>query len=192
MKNGIWRWILLALVAGAFSSALAAQSEDSNFSGIIEYVFDPNPQGITSKVYNWEIKLNSIDSRIGSYEIVEITKPLRTQPSGRDSAPRVLIENRMIVPSQDGTIHFKLYIGEKEPKPNMPGPGSLGEPIIFSGRGTGKGASTWIYLPGSKFESVTPSLKGTRMSDGELHLIQFIVTRDDGEKSQTHVVLRRK
>jgi hypothetical protein len=190
MKNSIWQWILLALVAGGFSSTFAVQPEEANFSGIIEYVFDPNPQEITPKLYNWEIKLNSIDSRTGSYEIVQITKPLRTQPSG--PAPRVLIDNQMIVPGQDGIIHFKVYIGEKQPKPNMPGPGSMGEPIIFSGRGTGKGASNWINLPGSKLDSVKPSVKGTRMSDGDLNLIQFIVTKDDGEKFQTEVVLRRK
>ena len=98
----------------------------------------------------------------------------------------------MIVPNQDGLIDFKLYIGEKQPKPNMPGPGSMGEPIIFSGRGTGKGESNWIYLPGSKVDNVIPAVKGTGMSDGKLNLIQFIVTKADGEKVQTDVVLRRK
>ena len=98
----------------------------------------------------------------------------------------------MIVANEDGNVHFKLYIGEKQPKPNIPVPGSMGEPILFSGRGTGKGASNWIYLPGSKVDRVIPSVKGTRMSDGKLNLIEFIVTKTDGEKFQTDVVLRRK
>ena len=98
----------------------------------------------------------------------------------------------MIVTNQDGIIDFKVYIGEKQPKPNMPGPGSMGEPIIFSGRGTGKGQSNWIYLPGSKLDNVVSSIKGTQMSDGKLNLIQFIVTKADGEKFQRDVVLRRK
>ena len=87
----------------------------------------------------------------------------------------------MIVPTQD-----------EQPKPNMPGPGRIGEPIIFSGRGTGKGQSNWIYLPGSKLDNVVSSIKGTQMSDRKLNLIQFIVTKADGEKFQRDVVLRRK
>ena len=191
IKNIIRNRIVLSLLAAGLSSSLAAQSRES-FSGISEYVFDTNPQEITPKVYNWEIKLNSIDSRTGSYEIVQITKPLRAQPNARNSASNVLIDTQMIVPNHDGLIDFKLYIGEKQPKPKMPGPGSMGEPIIFAGRGTGKGESNWIYLPGSKVDNVIPSVKGTRMSDGKLNLIQFIITKADGEKVQTDVVLRRK
>ena len=191
IKNIIRSWILLPLLAAGPSSPLAAQSAETGISGIIEYVFDPNPQEITPKLYNWEIKLNSTDSRTGSYEIVQITKPLRAEPNAHDSAS-VLIDSQMIVLNTDGIINFKLYIGEKQPKPNMPGPGSMGEPIIFSGRGTGKGESNWIYLPGSKIDRVVPSEKGTKMSDGKLNLIQFIVTKADGEKFQTDVVLRRK
>src|SRR5215475_4300769 len=104
IKNIIPAWILLPSLAAGLSSPLAAQSAETTISGIIEYVFDPNPQEITPKVYNWEIKLNSIDSRTGSYEIVQITKPLRAQPNGRDSALSVLIDTQMIVPNQDGLI----------------------------------------------------------------------------------------
>lgn len=136
--------------------------------------------------------MNSIDSRAGAYEIVQTTKPALAQSSGRDSTTSVLIDDRMIVPNQDGIGDFKLYVGERQPKPNMPGPGSMGEPIIFSGRGTGKGQSNWIYLQGSRVDSVTPSVKGARMSDGKLDLIHFIVTKADGARFQTDVVLRRK
>src|SRR5215831_13322451 len=156
IKNIIRQCSLLPLLAACLSSALAIQPAQTSFSGIVEYVFDPNPQEISPKVYNWEIKLNSIDSRTGSYEIVQITKPLRAEPNAHDSAS-VLIDSQMIVLNTDGIINFRLYIGEKQPKPNMPGPGSMGEPIIFSGRGTGKGESNWIYLPGSKVDSVIPS-----------------------------------
>lgn len=185
-------WLLLLLLAAGVTNAFAAQATETSFSGIIEYIFEPNPQKITPKVYNWEIQLNSIDSRTGAYEIVQITKPVKAQLNGRESVPSVLIDNHIIVPGQDGIIRFKLYIGEKQPKPNMPGPGSIGEPIIFSGRGTGKGQSNWIYLPGSRVDSVIPSPNGTRMSDGKLNLIRFIVSKTDGEKFQTDVVLRRK
>jgi hypothetical protein len=188
----IRQWMLLPLVAVGLPGAFAAQTAGTAFSGIIEYVFDPAPQEITPKLYNWEVKLNSIDSRAGSYEIVQTTRPVRTQPNGLGSTSSVLIDNPIIVPNQDGIIHFKLYIGERQPKPNMPGPGSMGVPIIFSGRGTGKAESNWIYLPGSKIDGVTPSANGTRMSEGRLNLIQFISTKADGEKFETDVLLRRK
>jgi hypothetical protein len=191
IKN-IRPWILLPLLAVGLPGGFAAQTAETTFSGIIEYVFDPAPQEITPKMYNWEIKLNSIDSRAGSYEIVQMTRPVRIQPTGRGSSETVLIDSQVIVPNQDGIIHFKLFIGERQAKPNMPGPGSMGEPIIFSGRGTGKGQSNWIYLPGSKVDSATPSANGTRTSDGKLNLIQFITTKADGEKFQTDVLLRRK
>src|SRR5215831_17720816 len=164
-KKIIRQWILLLLLAAGLRNAFAAQATVASFSGIIEYAFEPNPQEITPKLYNWEIQLSSIDSRTFSYEIVQITKPVKAQPNARESAPNVLIDNRVIVPNQDGFIRFKLYIGEKQPKQNMPGPGSMGEPIIFSGKGTGKGQSNWIYLPGSKVDRVVPSEKGTKMSD---------------------------
>src|SRR5262249_40036153 len=125
IKNIIRERILLSLLAAGLSSSLAAQSPETSFSGISEYVFNPNPQEITPKAYNWKIKLTSIKSRTGSYETFQITKPLRAQPNGRDSTSSVLIDGQMIVPNQAGLIDFKLYIGEKQPKPNMPGPGSM-------------------------------------------------------------------
>ena len=70
--------------------------------------------------------------------------------------------------------------------------GHVGVPIIFSGRGTGRGESNWIILPGSKIEQVVPTPKGTRLSGGRLGLIQFTVSDDRGEQYQVEVVLRRK
>src|SRR5262245_55686370 len=132
------------------------------------------------------------DSQSGAYEIVQITRPKRTNSKALDPAQTVLIESRMIAANPDGAVDFTLYVGDKAPKENMGRRGHVGVPIIFSGRGTGRGESNWIILPGSKVDNVIPSVKGTRMSDGKLNLIQFIVTKADGEKVQTDVVLRRK
>jgi len=188
----IFRWqMLVALLAMGLGSPFAVNSAETNFSGIIEYVFEPNPQKINPKMYNWEVKLNEADSRNGTYEIVQITKPRKTDPKAADTAPKVLVESKMIVPNQDGIIDFKLYVGEKEPKQNMGRRGNIGHPIIFSGRGTGKAESNWIVLPGTKVDRVAPSGKGTQLSDGRLSLIQFIVTNDGGEKFQSDVILRR-
>jgi hypothetical protein len=114
------------------------KSAETNFSGIIEYVFEPNPKEIKPKMYNWEIKLNESDSRNGTYEIGQITRPRKSDPKAAATASTVLVESKMITPNQDGIIDFNLYVGEREPTQNMGRRGNIGQPIIFSGRGTGK------------------------------------------------------
>ena len=188
-ENTFTRAMLAALLALGLGSSFAEKAAAADFSGIIDYVFEPNPHEIKPKMYNWEIKLNQADSRDAGYEIVQITKPV---VKGGDTTPSILVESRMITPNQEGIIDFNLYVGDKEPKQNMGRRGNFGQPIIFSGRGTGKGASSWIILPGAKTNQVAPSGKGTRLSDGELSLIRFIVSNDRGEQFQADVVLRRK
>jgi len=182
--------MVVALLVMGLGNTLSAET---NISGIIEYVYERNPQEITPKMYNWEVKLNEADSRNGTYEIVQITKSIKADPkAGAATVPIVLVESKMIVPNQDGIIDFKLYVGDKEPKQNMGRRGNIGQPFIFSGRGTGKAESTWIVLPGTKTDRVVPSAKGTQLSDGRLSLVQFIITNDGGEKFQVDVILRRK
>ena len=199
MKNkNIIRWrgsaVLLAIVLG---SPFAVKSAEASISGIIEYVFEPKPQEIKPKMYNWEIRFNAADSTNGTYEIVQITRPLAISGGNRGTT-NILIcvspmsHKEMITPNEHGIIDFNLYVGEKEPKQNMNEPGNIGQPIIFAGKGTGKGCSDWIVLPGSKVDKVTPSGKGTQLSDGKLSIIQFIVTNDAGQKFQADVMLRRK
>jgi hypothetical protein len=190
-KISSWQ-VLVVLLAVSLGNSFAAKSAETNFSGITEYVFEPNPQEISPKMYNWEVKLSKVDSQNGVYEIVQMTKPRKADSKPVDTATTVLIDSKMIVPNQDGIINFKLYVGDKEPKQNMGRRGNVGQPIIFSGRGTGKGESTWIVLPGTKVDQVTPSVKGAQLSNGKLNLIQFIVTTDGGEKFQADVIFRRK
>lgn len=190
-KISFWQ-VLAALLAVSLGNSFAAISAETNFSGITEYVFEPNPQEISPKMYNWEVKLSKTDSQNGAYEIVQITQSRKADSKPVDAATTVLIESKMIVPNQDGIINFKLYVGDKEPKQNMGRRGNIGQPILFSGRGTGKGESTWIVLPGTKVDQVAPSVKGAQLSNGKLNLIQFIVTNDGGKKFQADVILRRK
>jgi len=184
--------LLLGVLAAGSARPVAAMSADADFSGIVSYVFEPNPQEIKPKMYNWEVSLSKADTQSGAYEIVQITRPKSTNSKGLDPAQAVLIESKMIAANQDGVVDFNLYVGNKAPKENMGRRGHTGEPIIFSGRGTGKGESNWIILPGSKIEQVVPATKGTRLLDGQLGLIQFTVTDDRGEQLQVDVVLRRK
>lgn len=170
---------------------------ETNISGIIEYVFDANPQEIKPKMYNWEIRLNTAASTNGIYEIIQITRPLDVNGENPVTT-NVLIgvspmsRTEMIVPNEEGIIDFNLYVGEKEPKQNMNAPGNIGQPIIFSGKGTGKAGVDWIVLPGSKVEKITPSDKGTQLTDGRLTIIQFVVTNDGGQKFQADVMLCRR
>jgi hypothetical protein len=185
---------LLALV-GFFTFAMKAG--ETNISGIIEYVFDAHPQEIKPKMYNWEVRLNTADSTNGIYEIIQITRPLDVNGENPVTT-NVLIgvspmsRTEMIVPNEEGIIDFKLYVGDKEPKQNMDAPGNIGQPIIFSGKGTGKAGVDWIVLPGSKVEKITPSDKGTMLTGGRLTIIQFVVTNDSGQKFQADVMLRRR
>lgn len=187
------RWTLLpALLAAGLAGSFATRPAQPDFSGIVSYAFEPNPQEIKPKMYNWEVQLNQADSRNGSYEIVEIVKPEAADAKATAPAPDVLIESKMITPNDAGVIDFNLYVGDKIPHPNMGKQGNSGQPIIFSGKGTAKGASTWIVLPGATADKVVPSSKGTRLVDGRLELIQFIVTDKRGARFQADVVLKRK
>lgn len=185
------RPIVIVLLIASFAGVSAVKSEESSFSGISEYSFEPNPQEINPKMYNWQIKLNRSDSRNGTYEIAQITR-LKSGSTAADSQSTVLVDSKVIVPNQDGIIDFKLYVGDKEPKQNMGRRGNIGQPIIFSGIGTGNAQSGWIVLLGAKVDHVAPSGKGTRLSNGRLNLIQFTVTNDRGETFQDDVILRRK
>jgi hypothetical protein len=188
---------LTIICLGFLIAVVGLQSSEAAISGITDYKFDPNPQEPKPKMYNWEIMLNAVDSTNGTYEIIQITQPFSEDGINRTTT-NVLIglspmsHSEMIIPNEDGIIDFKLYIGDKELAQNMNGPGKIGQPIIFSGIGTGKGASDWIVLPGSKVDRVTPSGKGTQLSDGRLNIIQYIVTNDGGEKFQADVILLRK
>jgi len=175
----------------AAPSALSAQTTPSRVSGIVSYVFEANPKEIKPKMYNWEVKLSPADSR-SAYEIVQTTRSIGAGASGAEPVTNVLVESKAIVPASDSAITFNLYIGDKAPKENMGRRGNSGEPIIFSGRGTGTGASSWIVFPGAKIARATPSVAGTPMSDGNLLLIRFLVSDDHGGQSQTDVILRRK
>jgi len=183
--------IVTVLLIANLAAASPVNSEESGFSGISEYSFEPNPQEIKPKMYNWEIKLNRSDSRNGTYEIAQITR-LKSDSTAADGKSTVLVDSKVIVPNQDGIIDFKLYVGDKEPKQNMGRRGNIGQPIIFSGVGTGNAQSGWIVLLGAKVDQVVPSSKGTRLSNGGLSLIQFTVTNDRGETFQDDVILRRK
>jgi hypothetical protein len=182
-------WECLVLTA-ILTGPLAAQSTSPPASGVVSYVFDPNPQEIKPKMYNWEIRLTESDGK-ALYEIVQATTPVGVGGVKGKIVVTPLIESKLIVPGPDGATNFHLYIGDKVPKRNMGRVGDTGEPIIFSGAGTGKAASTWIVLPGDAIDRVSPAVAGTRLTDGTLTLIRFVVRNDRGAQFQTDVVLRR-
>src|SRR5882724_10319462 len=129
-RENMIRWLMLVapLAIGLERPFTVDSAETSN--GIIEYVLEPHPQKIEPNMYNWEVRLNSADSRNGPYEIIQMTKPLQADPLAADSPPKVLVESHMIVPNQDGLIDFKLSVGVKEPIKNMDKPGYIGQPIM--------------------------------------------------------------
>ena len=194
--NVFCRTHFITLLAICFSFRSLVQSAEIDESGILSYTFDPNPQEIKPKLYNWEVRLSASDSTNGAYEIIQVS-----QPVGGGATPattNVLIgvsqmsHKEMIVTNGSGKIDFMLHVGDKEPTRNMNGQGNLGLPLIFSGKGTGKGESDWIVVPGYKIDRVIPSEKGTQMVEGKLRLIQFVVSNTQGENIQAEVILRRR
>ena len=184
-----WMYAFVAVPLGSLLASPVAQTE---VSGIVSYLYEPNPREIKPKMFNWEIKLNQADSHAGAYEIVQVTRPTQANAKAADVVSQVLVESKVITVGQDGAVNFNLYVGDKTPKENMGRRGNSGQPIILSGIGTANGASSWIVFPGAKIERVVPSPTGTRLSDGTLNLIQFFVSDDRGQHFQTDVVLRRK
>lgn len=181
-----------ACVTALLSTALAAQAPPSHSSGIVNYAFEPNPQDIKPKMYNWEIRLNEADSKAGAYEIVQMTRPVAAGVATGEPVVAGLVDSKMIVPGEDGAVDFHLYVGDKTPHQNMARQGDSGQPIIFSGLGTGKGESSWIMFPGATIDRATPSLANTPLTDGRLTVIRFLVHNDRGAQFQTDVILRRK
>jgi hypothetical protein len=193
---------LLAVLIFGFAVAFNSFSTPAIISGITDYKFEPNPEApaskmfeIAPKMYNWEVILNATDSTNGTYEIVQITTPLKQEAKASEPVTKILIDRNhdsevMVGTNQNGIAHFRLHIGAKAPE--QLGQVNTGLSIVFSGIGTGIGASTWIILPGSKIDQATPSDKGTELVDGELNLIRYVVTNDDGKKFQVDVMLCRK
>jgi len=179
--------LVAVIVAAFYASAVSAAST----SGITSYTFDPNPKDIMPKLYNWQINLSGADSRETQYEIVQIMSP-GTKAPGAVSTTTVLVDSSMISPAEDGTISFKLHIGDKQPTQNMGRRGDVGEPIIFSGIGTAKAQSGWIVLPGGRILQMSPAPGGERLVRGTLDLIRFAGSNERGEQYRADVVLRRK
>jgi len=185
------KW-MYAFVAAQLGSALASPSAQSEVSGIVSYRYEPDPREIKPKMYNWEIRLSPADSQGAAYEIIQITRPTKTSANAADVSSQVLVESKVITSGQDGAVDFNLYVGDKTPKENMGRRGRSGQPIIFSGIGTGNSASSWIVFAGAQVERVVPSLQVAKLLDGTLRLILFVVSDERGEQFQTDVVLRRK
>jgi hypothetical protein len=192
--------IMLAIALPAGAALIAAMSlrltratvsapvaESTLPSGITDYFYDPNPQKVKPKLYNWEVKLSAADSRKGPYEIIQETRTLADHDSR--ATGRVLIDPEMIVPNAGGIIDFMLYVGSKQPAGDPDAPGNIGQPIKFSGKSGGTGEANVISLPGSEMDRVIPSGKGTQLADGWLELIQFVASNGHGEKFRTDVIL---
>lgn len=112
------RFAPLLFVLG-LSGVAAAPSAQTDFSGIVSYVYEANPQGIKPKMYNWEIRLSTADSRNGVYEIVQINKRLQPGATAVDTTPNVIVDSKLVAVGPDGSIAFALYVGDKVPKENM-------------------------------------------------------------------------
>ena len=184
--------VVASLVACSPSTPPPPPAYTPAVSGITHYEFDPAPQDVSPKMHNWIVVLDKAVSAGGAYEIVQETAPLSAEGELGPVVSEVLIEAKWIAVNAKGLIHFRLHVGNAEPTANMLAPGNAGHPVVFSGIGTGKGASSWVVLPGGEFERVTPTTTESALVGGACTFIRYLVKNGAGERFQADVVLRRK
>lgn len=155
-------------------------------SAISDYTYNPKPMDETDHVYTWEVQLNAADSKSGPFEIDEITYGDGSSPQSGEA--KNLVGSDMAKPNDSGFVDFELGIGGK--KPPQPFGRGVNMPFNFRGHGTGTFAAFFVDLPGAKIDKTTPSPKGTQMANGQLLLMRYNVTDDDGAKYVVDVVLR--
>jgi hypothetical protein len=179
---------LAAVVIACLGCVQHAAAEETN--GIIGFSRCPNPQPITPRKWNWEVKLDKNSSKQHRYQLVQKTEslPRQGQQPGKRTT-RILIDTASIVASQRGAIHFKIHTGDERPAPNMNGE-NIGLGLSFSGIGTGKGASNWIVLPGTKILDVSVFEKGS-LQGGVIKFLEFQSQTSNGEKYGSTVSLKQ-
>jgi len=106
----MWLYAFAAAWLGSAGAWPTAQTEDS---GIVSYLFEPNPTQVKPKMYNWEVWLSKADSQLGSFEIIQLTRPTNTKSNVAAVVPQVLVDSKVLVTGPDGSVHFKLFIGDR-------------------------------------------------------------------------------
>jgi hypothetical protein len=163
----------LSLAQDASAQVPAAKPELFNF---VE-VENPKPHQITTRKWNWQIKLSPEQSR-HRFQIVQET----IGQHGRESAfSQVVFSEKALQKSPGDIIHFNLYTGDENPVLNMNKKGNVGLGVSFSRVAGGYGSSNWIVLPGKILNSEVR--KQGYFADGELILGSFETVDSNGNNT---------
>jgi hypothetical protein len=169
----------VSLAQNSNSKVVAEKLEMFNF----EEVIAANPNQITPRKWNWEIKLSPEQSK-RRFQIVQET----IGKNGPASAFRqVLFTEKDLQKNLGDIVHFKLHTGDENPTVNMNKKGNVGLGVSFSRVGGGYGSSSWIVLPGKIVKSAVRE-QGL-LAKGELILISFESVDSVGNKYTTDLKL---
>ncbi len=169
----------ISLAQNSNSKVVAEKLEMFNF----EEVKATNPNQITPRKWNWEIKLSPEQSK-RRFQIVQET----VGKNGPESTfSQVLFTEKDLQKSLGDIVHFKLHTGDENPTVNMNNKGNVGLGVSFSRVAGGYGSSSWIVLPGKIVKSAVHEQRF--LTKGELILISFETVDSVGNKYMTDLKL---
>jgi hypothetical protein len=169
----------ISLAQNSNSKVAAEKLEMFNF----EEVKATNPNQITPRKWNWEIKLSPEQSK-RPFQIAQETVGKNGQES---TFSQVLFTEKDLQKNPGDIVHFKLHTGDENPTVNMNKKGNVGLGVSFSRVGGGYGSSSWIVLPGNIVKSAVRE-QGF-LAKGELILISFETVDSVGNKYTTDLKL---
>jgi len=148
-----------------------------------EEVKKPDPNHITPRKWNWEIKLSPVQSQ-RRFRIVQHTA---ANKGPRSEADTVLFAEKDLQKTPGDIIHFRLHTGDENPTLDMNKKGNIGLGVSFARVGGGYGASSWIVMPGKIVKSQLS--KQDYLKNGELPLVSIETIDSSGNEYRTELKL---
>jgi len=148
-----------------------------------EEVKKPDPNHITPRKWNWEIKLSPVQSQ-RRFRIVQHTA---ANKGPRSEADTVLFGEKDLQKTPGDIIHFRLHTGDENPTLDMNKKGNIGLGVSFARVGGGYGASSWIVMPGKIVKSQLS--KQDYLKNGELPLVSIETIDSSGNEYRTELKL---
>jgi len=182
-------FVCLAALLAAFGIQSICQAQNANSKAAtekfeifnFEEVKKPDPNHITPRKWNWEIKLSPSQSQ-RRFRIVQRTVVKKGAASDTD---KVLFTEKDLQKNAGDIIHFRLHTGDENPTGDMNKKGNVGLGVSFARVGGGYGASNWIVMPGRIVKSQLS--KQDYLENGELLLVSFETIDSSGNEYRTQL-----
>ena len=178
----------LLVMAGARQVSRAQNPDTGVPTGKVEMfkfeqVEHPDPNAVTPREWNWEVRLSPAQSR-RSFRIVQHTVGKKASGPGTDD---VLFDEKALQKSAGDIVHFRLHAGDDHPTPDMGKKGNIGLGVSFARVGGGYGSSSWIVMPGKIVQSHVS--KQDHFTNGALLLVSIETIDALGNEYRTEVRL---